>query len=245
MEPEQIKDFYSSGDVVQHYAHATTSIGLWASEEKIFTRVFRKEDTLLDLGTGTGRIALGLYEIGYKNVLGLDLSREMIVEARRLARILDYAAPFCVGNALELGFGSSVYDGVIFGFNGLMQIPQRQNRRRALDEIFATLRPGGYFVFTTHDRESQYHKDYWEEEKARWRESRQNPRLDELGDRLEPSPLGEIFIHVPLSGEIREDLESTGFRVEVDVFRSHVANESEAVREFSDDCRFWVAQKPA
>ena len=44
--------------------------------------------------------------------------------------------------------------------------------------------------------------------------------------------------------EIIEDLAATGWRYEIDVARVDVANESEEVRKFGDDCRFWVAQNP-
>jgi hypothetical protein len=43
--------------------------------------------------------------------------------------------------------------------------------------------------------------------------------------------------------EIIEDLKSTGFIIETDVLRKDIANESDQVRHFSDECRFWVARK--
>ena len=64
------------------------------------------------------------------------------------------------------------------------------------------------------------------------------------GDRIVESPLGSHFVHVPTPAEVRADLVATGFRPEADVLRSHIANESAAVREFSDETRFWVAERP-
>ena len=66
----------------------------------------------------------------------------------------------------------------------------------------------------------------------------------EYGDRYEPTKLGNLFIHVPAKNDVVKDLKSIGFKLEADVLRSQVAIESEPVREFSDECRFWVARKP-
>ena len=245
MEAEIVRDYFDQPAVVREYADATGRVGLWVSEEKVFSRVFSKEDSLLDLGTGAGRIAIGLFEIGYKYIIGVDVSRPMIAEARRIARVLNYGIPFRVGDATRLDFGDGNFDGVIFGFNGLMQIPGRENRRGAMSEVFKVLRPGGRFVFTTHDRNSRKTRKFWAKEKSRWRRGTMDPQLDDFGDRFEPTPLGELYIHVPTTDEIRADLKGAGFRVEADVMRSHVASESHVVREFSDDCRFWVAQRPS
>ena len=160
MDSSVVRDFFSQPLVVRDYAEATGRVGLWASEEKIFTRVFAKDDSILDLGTGTGRIAVGLYEIGYQHLIGIDYSRAMIAEARRISRVLNCGIPFRVGDATCLEFGEGIFDGVIFGFNGLMQIPGGENRRTAMGEVFKTLRPGGWFVFTTHDRGSSRHRKF-------------------------------------------------------------------------------------
>jgi len=236
--------YFDSDIVVDHYAEAAARVGLWRSEEKVFTRLFRKEDSLLELGCGAGRIAFGLHELGYRNLLATDYSRQMIKRARHMAQVLDYAIPFRVGDATALEFEDAIFDGAIFGFNGLMQIPVAANRMRALREIHRVLRPGAWFTFTTHDRENPRFKKFWEQEKLRWRRARQQPELDDFGDRFEPTELGELYIHVPTIREMESALKEAGFRIEANVPRSVLANESPAVREFSDECRFWIAQKP-
>ena len=245
MDPTVVRSYYDQADVVEEYSRATIRIGLWQSEKRVFTRVFRRDDSLLDLGAGSGRIALSLYELGYRNIIGVDISRSMVAEARRLARVLEYGVPFRIGDATELGLGEEVFDGVIFGFNGLMQIPQHGQRRRAMGEIFRVLRPGGWFVFTTHDRNFERYKVFWKKERAQWRRGEQKKELDEFGDRFEPTPFGHLFIHVPSTDEIRRDLKAAGFKVHLDTVRSHIAIEPLPVREFSDECRFWVAQRPS
>jgi len=242
--PADVANYYSLPGVVDDYRRATANVGLWKSEEKVFARVFAKTDRILDLGTGTGRIAIGLAEMGYTHVLGIELSREMTKEARRIARVLELSVYFKQGDATSLDFEDNLFDGAIFGFNGLMQIPGRDNRRSALSEIFRVVRPGGSLVFTTHDRQNPKYSKFWKAEQSRWHKGKQKPGLRDFGDRWEKTEHGMLFIHVPTPDEVREDLKITGWKPDWDSTRSAIAVEKPATKKFSDDCRFWVARKP-
>lgn len=244
MEQSSVLNYFEAKGVVDYYARAAAELGLWESEEKIFTRLFRKEDSILELGTGAGRIAFGLYELGYTHLMATDYSRAMIEKAKQLAKLLEYRIPMQVADATRLKFEDNVYDGAIFGFNGLMQVPGAANREQALREILRVIRPGGWFVFTTHDRALSVHQAFWSEETERWAKGQQRADLDELGDRAEPTDHGTHFMHVPTVAELESTLHAVGFRLEVSVMRSQLATESKAVEDFSDDCRFWVVQKP-
>lgn len=244
MDADTVKAYYNQPGVVADYTQAVSRVGLWRSEEKIFTRLFKPEDTLLELGCGAGRIAIGLWELGYRHILGIDIARDMVEQARRINQTLEYGLSFRQGDATKLSFSDAEFDGAIFGFNGLMQIPGREKRRTALREIRRVTKPGAWFAFTTHDRLNALHRDFWDAEELRWQEGRQSPDLQELGDRIVESPHGPMFIHIPLREEILDDLRETGWRYEVDALRAELANESEDVRAFGDDCRFWVAQNP-
>lgn len=243
MDPDAVKEFYRQPRVLEHYAKAASSVGLWLSEEKLFTRFFQRDDNLLELGTGAGRIAFGLELLGYKEITAIDLSKEMIGEARYLAEQFKSVVKFMDADALALPFEEDAFDGAIFGFNGLMQIPGRERRRDALREVQRVVKPGACFVFTTHDREFSRHQRYWKEQRELWNQGLQNPELLEFGDRYEDTPLGKLFIHVPTANEVREDLLATGWRITADMLRSRIANEPLVVREFSDECRFWIVQK--
>jgi SAM-dependent methyltransferase len=244
MERKTVLKYFDSEGVVEHYADAASRLGLWISEEKIFTRVFQPQDSLLELGCGAGRIAFGLHELGYQNILATDYSRPMVNRARNLSKVLEYRIPFRVCDATKLEFEDNIFDGVIFGFNGLMQIPKAANREQALSEVFRVLRPGGWFVFTSHDREKSPFRDFWLREQQRWEQSDQKSELDDFGDRSEATAHGVHFMHVPTVAEMEAVLERVGFRLEASVMRSEIAHESKEVDDFSDDCRFWVVQKP-
>jgi ubiquinone/menaquinone biosynthesis C-methylase UbiE len=244
MEAKRVKAYFNSEGVVNYYAKAAVELGLWESEEKVFTRLFDTEDSLLELGSGAGRIAFGLHELGYRKLLASDYSKCMVQRGRDLANRLEYRIPFRVCDATDLEFEDGVFDGAIFGFNGLMQIPGVGQRERALSEIFRVIRPGAWFVFTSHDRERSPHQDFWAAEELRWEYGTQNPELDDFGDRAEPSDDGAHFMHVPTVDEMQSRLEQVGFRLEATAMRSELAKESAEVEAFSDDCRFWVVQKP-
>jgi len=244
MREGDICKYYNQDNVVDHYAQATSDIGLWLSEEKIFQRIFSPEDNILELGCGAGRIAIGLYELGYRKIFATDYARKMVGRARSAAEILGYNIAFGVQDATSLDFGEETFSGAIFGFNGLMQIPGRELRKQAMREISRVLRPGSWFVFTSHDRTASEHPSYWKAETRRWREGKQDPDLIDFGDRIGATAWGDLYIHVPDVNAIRADLKDSGFRVEVDVLRSKIAEEPPGVREFSDECRFWIAQKP-
>lgn len=246
MDAAEANAYFNRPEVLAHYVRATANVGLWQSEELIFRRLFKPDERLLELGTGAGRIALGLEELGYQHIMAIDLSKGMVEEARRMGRAVESRVVFQHGDATRLvKFLDGEFDGAIFGFNGLMMIPGRQNRIQAMREIRRVIRPGGWFTFTSHDRELSKHRSFWAQQRYLWNAGEQDPELIDFGDRWEDTPLGRIFIHIPTSNEVREDLKAAGWRIETDVLRSQIATESLITKEFSDECRFWIAQNGA
>ncbi len=136
------------------------------------------------------------------------------------------------------------FGGALFLFNGLMQIPGRENRRAALRELHAVCQPGAPLLFTTHDRDvSPTERALWRLEAVRWEQGSQDPRLLEFGDRYFEDETGRTFMHLPDRDEILTDLVSTGWIHAFDALRRQIARESKAVRDFSDECRFWAARR--
>jgi O-methyltransferase involved in polyketide biosynthesis len=136
------------------------------------------------------------------------------------------------------------FDGTLFLFNGLMQIPGRENRRAALRGLHQACRRGAPLLFTTHDRDADpVERAVWRREAEAWARGEQNPRLAEFGDRYFVHDHGQTFMHLPARAEVLADLAATGWTHELDRLRDEVAKERRAVREFSDNCRFWLARK--
>ncbi len=235
---------FAGEESLQEYVKATQEIGLWESEKILFSKHFKEEDALLDLGCGTGRITFGLYQRGYQKIVGLDISKEMLEEAIKLKDQGHYPIEFVLGDATQLAFIEQFFDGVIFAYNGLMQIPGLLNRRKAFKEINRVLKIGGTFIFTTHDMEADLDgRFFWREERLRWEKGKQNPRLVEFGDLVYLLGDREMFMHVPQRDEILNCLQDYGFELIEDCYRPEIYEESETVKEFSDECRFWICKK--
>jgi len=243
MDSKTARKFYAQRNVVEYYARATMDVGLWESEKIVFQKSFSKDSRILELGCGTGRIAIGLWELGYRYVSGIDLSRRMIKEAKSISKSFDYPIDFSQDDATKLRFDDQSFDGAIFGFNGLMQIPKSQERRKAIKEVARVLKAGSHFVFTTHDRNNPKNKKHWKDEAKLWDDGRQEDYLDEFGDMYRETKLGTMYIHSPLLPEVQADLEAAGFAVESQMARSSIVKEPLRVTSFSDECRFWIARR--
>lgn len=253
---------------VVHYTRAAHELGLWASERKLIERFFPDQSApLLEAGCGAGRVSIALWALGYRHLTAFDFAAELVDQARSLAaergadagphpiRFLHADATTLTSCDL-LGYApaprgsrrkpaTTPFAGALFLFNGLMQIPGRDQRRTALRELHAVCAPGAPLLFTTHDRDaSPAERALWRLEKLRWQTGKQDPRLVEFGDRyFDEDGVGRTFMHLPDRPEILEDLAATGWRHEYDAMRTSIAKESRAVLDFSDECRFWMARK--
>jgi ubiquinone/menaquinone biosynthesis C-methylase UbiE len=249
--------YFSDAGVVLEYARAAANVGLWASERLLCERHFPKDAPLLELGCGAGRIAFGLRDAGWADIVATDFSAEMIEAARELngenaasvcaeVSTANAAAPrrarlrFSVADATALPFPDAAFGSVIFGFNGLMMIPGTARRAAALREMRRVLRPGGTAIFTGHERDVPRNAAHWAAERVRWETGQRDPALEAFGDYNHATPAGRMFIRASTQAEVRELAAHCGFAVVSTAMRSEIAVESAAVREFSDDTRFWV-----
>jgi SAM-dependent methyltransferase len=250
---ETVRDDFNAINTVLHYARAAHFIGLWKSERALIEHYFPdKGARLLEAGCGAGRVAVGLWHQGYRAIVAFDFAAELVDQATNLAQ--EQGIPditFLQADATQLSSSQHsalssplpLYDGALFMFNGLMQIPGRENRRRAMRELHRLCRPGAHFIFTTHDREDPKELKEWAKETERWARGEQNPRLLEFGDRYFTDETGNTFMHLPTRAEVLEDMAATGWTHVHDRTRNELASETPKVRNFSDNCRFWVARK--
>jgi ubiquinone/menaquinone biosynthesis C-methylase UbiE len=246
---DTVREDFNAINTVLHYARAAHFIGLWKSELALIERYFPdKAVPLLEAGCGAGRVAVGLWHQGYRNITAFDFASELVEQAENLKQ--EQGIPgitFLQADATRLGachlLSDMLFDGALFMFNGMMQIPGRENRRTAMRELHRVCRPGAHFIFTTHDREDPADLKEWAKEAERWARGEQNPRLLEFGDRYFTDETGNTFMHLPDRKEVFEDLAATGWLHVNDRTRNELASETPKVRNFSDNCRFWVARK--
>lgn len=251
--PAVVRADFNDPVAVIHYARAAHFMGLWASERVLIERYFTDlAAPLLEAGCGAGRATLGLWDAGYKNLTAFDFAAELLDQARTLAAARGaHAIRFLHADATRLPpevchlLDDKRFGGVLFLFNGLMQIPRRARRRAALRQLHRFCAPGAPLLFSTHDRDqNQVERALWRLEGLRWKRGEQDPRLLEFGDRyFDEAGVGRTFMHLPDRAEILADLAATGWTHTFDALRKSVAPESRAVRDFSDECRFWVAHR--
>ena len=245
-----VREDFNDLRAVVHYTKAAHRIGLWESERILIERFFPdKTAQYLEAGCGAGRVSVALWEAGYRELYAFDFAEELLAQAHGLALEREADVTFFHADATQLEkceiLEDAQFDGIMFLFNGLMQIPLRRNRRRALRALHHFCRPGAPLMFTTHDRDdSPAERALWRLEAMRWAKGKQDPILREFGDRyFEDKEIGRTFMHLPERGEILEDLRATGWAHTFDSMRRDIARESRKVRDFSDECRFWVATK--
>ena len=178
---KDVLSYYTSVAVLEHYSQATEKVGLWNSERIVLKKAFtNKSLKLLELGCGVGRIAFGLSTLGYTNLTATDFSPKMVKRAQNMERRNKKSIKFELQDAISLSYEDQSFDGVIFGFNGLMQIPGSDNRNAVIRESLRVLKPAGKFVFTSHDRNLPKWKKFWKIERQKWQKANKIPCFKSL-----------------------------------------------------------------
>lgn len=144
---------------------------------------------VVEIGAGTGRIALPLAEAGHR-VLAVDRSPAMLARLRRRAALLSDP----VADRIETVVGTlealpplGPTDRILAPFRTLLHLADDEARVRLLAAVRDRLTPGGRFVFDVFeptDRDIRDTHDRWIEresgvrERARWDASAQRLDLD-------------------------------------------------------------------
>ncbi|MFT4115688.1 class I SAM-dependent methyltransferase [Bradyrhizobium sp.] len=101
--------------------------------------------SVLDVGAGAGRM-IPLLSEKFANYTGVDISDHAVRKAKALypdARLLTM-------DARSLHFPDEAFDCVVFAFNGIDYVGL-SDRTKILLEIKRVLRPGGIFIYSTHN----------------------------------------------------------------------------------------------
>ena len=122
-----------------HGIHSKKEKDAWVN---LFKRVLGDEKLeILDVGTGTGVIALLLAELGHR-VIGVDIAEQMIDQARKKAKNLNLPVNFQTGDAEELPFANNSFD-VVINRHVVWSLP---NPEKAMAEWKRVLRSGGKLI---------------------------------------------------------------------------------------------------
>jgi ubiquinone/menaquinone biosynthesis C-methylase UbiE len=163
-----------------------------------------KATRALDLGCANGRHAELLAD-NATSVVGLDVSRELLSEARKRATERGFEVALVHGDAARLPFGDETFDLAVYVAT-LHHLTSREARVASLDELARVLQPGGRALVSA-----------WSTEHSKFEETE---GFDTTVDWTLPG--GERlprFYHIYDPDEFREDLDSSGL-TPVDVFVS-------------------------
>lgn len=119
--------------------------GLFPEEELLIKKYIKYKSKILVVGCGTGREIIGLKKIGFKNIVGLDVSPDMIREAKKLVQHVK----FIVSDINDF-HSNDKFDVVLYLNNIIEQIPSFLDRKKAILKSKELLRGNGIIILTTH-----------------------------------------------------------------------------------------------
>lgn len=99
---------------------------------------------LLDVATGTGDFAIAASRIQPREIVGFDLSEQMIrVGMEKVKRLgLDHLISFCKGDSENMPFDSASFDAITVAFG----VRNFENLEKGLSEFVRVLKPGGVAI---------------------------------------------------------------------------------------------------
>jgi ubiquinone/menaquinone biosynthesis C-methylase UbiE len=151
---------YNSPEIAGYYAALDY---LTPCERLLFDEYLRPGMDILDLGVGGGRLTPHLSSIA-GHYVGADYAVEMVAACRNKFPRLEFE----VANAADLScFASANFDAVVMAFNAFDYVLPDEARVRALREIRRVLRPGGVFIFSSHNPRSILVRVSWNRQRVR------------------------------------------------------------------------------
>ena len=104
----------------------------------------QQPETVLDIATGTGDLAISLAETNAKKIVGLDISEGMLAVGKEKVtdKKLDDLIEMVQADSEELPFDDNSFDAITVAFG----IRNFENLNKGLSEIRRVLKPNGVFV---------------------------------------------------------------------------------------------------
>ena len=101
-------------------------------------------ETILDIATGTGDLAINLTKTNASKIIGLDISEGMLnVGRKKIAKKkLETTIEMVIGDSENLTFADNSFDAITVAFG----IRNFENLEKGLSEILRVLKPNGIFV---------------------------------------------------------------------------------------------------
>ena len=124
---------------------------VWSADETadipFYVDLAREADgPIVELGVGSGRVAVAVAEATGKCVTGIDLSDAMLEQARKRAGLAGVELDLRQRDMQDISLEEPA--GLIYApFGALLHLPTWKERRRTFERVAASLRPGGRFAW--------------------------------------------------------------------------------------------------
>lgn len=144
---------YSS--LAESYDRLTNDVAyrdIWNFLETLLQAENKHPETVLDLACGTGSMSILLAKKGYQ-VIGVDMSEEMLTEASQKAQELEENPPFFVHQRMEQLRLPMQVDCAISCLDSINYITNPEHCKKAMERVYQALAPGGIFLFDINSEE--------------------------------------------------------------------------------------------
>lgn len=122
------------------------SLGIDVKWRKKVVRIVSKSspNTILDIATGTGDLAINLVKTGASTIVGLDISPGMLAIGKEKVtqKHLNEKIEMVIGDSENLPFENDAFDAITVAFG----VRNFENLEKGLKEILRVLKPNGTFV---------------------------------------------------------------------------------------------------
>ena len=147
-----LRDYFASAEMVRGYDEQMAASALAAADVAFCEAAFPSPGRLVDLGCGTGRLAIHFAARGF-DCVGVDLSDTMLTQARANAAARGANVEWHAGNLVELGgLPSASFDSAACLFSTLGMVRGATHRAASVAEVARLLKPGCRFVLHVHNR---------------------------------------------------------------------------------------------
>ncbi|MEK6893610.1 MAG: class I SAM-dependent methyltransferase [Nanoarchaeota archaeon] len=125
---------------------------------KFILRFIKKSDKILDLACGYGRVSFPLMQKGF-DITGVDLSLNLIKEAKEEAKRKNLRIQFKMGDFREIPYPSENFNKIICLWSSFNHLLKKKDQITALNEMYRILKKKGLAVIDFPNGESKWAKE--------------------------------------------------------------------------------------
>jgi SAM-dependent methyltransferase len=148
----EVWDYLHNADLARRYDDGLAGTPLLKIDQDFVREYCPTPGRVLDLGCGTGRVAIPLAAAGHR-VTAVDLSEEMLHVVGTKATAAGVRLDRLRANIVTLdAIRDAAFDVVLCLFSTIGMVAGAENRRGVVEHAYRVLRPGGLFLLHVHNR---------------------------------------------------------------------------------------------